>query len=123
PWDHKPKLREMFDMQPGLDGHIRTNMYPSTAIGVRQMAVDYDVWSNIHYGYVGARAGIPAKTLILGSHIAPGAGQTDAGDDAAIRLGIELAQKYPKNHIMTGQELWYAVHSHLDQLPGKVVPR
>lgn len=121
PWDHKPKLQSMFGLKP-VDGRILTNIYPDNVIGRQQQAVDYDIWSNIHYGYVGTLAGITEKALIGGSHIAPGAGKTDPGDDAAVRIGIQLAHRIPPDELSSA-DLYAAVRSHLDGLPGKVVPR
>jgi hypothetical protein len=54
--------------------------------------------------------------------VAPGAGKTDPGDDGAVRIGIQLAQRVPPGEL-SSQDLYAAVRSHLDDLPGKVAPR
>lgn len=86
-WDHKPKIFDKFQTYrtpvPGTD----TNLF-------------YDVWSNIHYGYVGRYAGFGEQELIDGSHgklhgiKVGGAGRTDEDDDASVRLGSWLMDRY-----------------------------
>ena len=51
-WDHKPKLRKLF---PGVRH--------------KQGKYDYfyDIWSNIHYGYVGIIAGLSESVLLDGA--------------------------------------------------------
>ena len=53
-WDHKPKLQTMFDRE----GEYFYNRVPGT-----DKAISYDLWSNIHYGYVGIDVGIPDTDL------------------------------------------------------------
>jgi hypothetical protein len=98
-WDHKPKLRKLF-------------------VGVyhKQGAYDYfyDIWSNIHYGYVGVIGGMSESELLDGA----GAAQflsdatTKAGphttaspwteprswDDVADRVSIQVGMKLAKQH-------------------------
>ncbi|MFX0573795.1 polymorphic toxin type 44 domain-containing protein [Nocardia nepalensis] len=82
-WDHKPKLRDRFGLehdfyfqQPGTD---------------RQ--VFYDIYSNVHYGFVGRAAGFESDTLLEGGTAAV-AGRTDEADRIMMRAGIELYDKY-----------------------------
>ncbi|WDG76986.1 polymorphic toxin type 44 domain-containing protein [Pseudomonas chlororaphis] len=53
PWDHKPKLLKLFD------GEVRH----------KQGGYDYyyDIWSNIHYGYVGLAGGFSESVLLDGA--------------------------------------------------------
>jgi RHS repeat-associated protein len=76
-WDHKPIIAKMahynyWAQVPGLP-----------------VEVFYDVWSNIHYGYVGRNVGFGRNELNYGQQM-PGAGHTDAGDIASTVLGMDL---------------------------------
>ncbi|OLU04268.1 Zn-binding Pro-Ala-Ala-Arg (PAAR) domain-containing protein, incolved in TypeVI secretion [Pseudomonas reinekei] len=51
-WDHKPKLRELF---PGVRHKQGKYLYY------------YDIWSNIHYGYVGIIGGLSESLLLDGA--------------------------------------------------------
>jgi hypothetical protein len=52
-WDHKPKIAQRFHPRvPG--GQQHWHLYGKTLYF-------YDVWSNIHYGYVGRAAGFSEK--------------------------------------------------------------
>ncbi|MGP9687782.1 polymorphic toxin type 44 domain-containing protein [Psychrobacter sp. AOP22-C1-C5] len=61
-----------------------------------------DIWSNIHYGYVGRSIGFTANELLTGSNIAQYVSNAvileisgDTKDDkTAIEIGIELYEKY-----------------------------
>lgn len=53
PWDHKPKLRVLYNN----DVWHKQGKY----------AYFYDIWSNIHYGYVGIIAGISESVLLDGA--------------------------------------------------------
>ncbi|WP_028624055.1 polymorphic toxin type 44 domain-containing protein [Pseudomonas sp. Ant30-3] len=70
-WDHKPKLRKLF---PGVRH--------------KQGKYDYyyDIWSNIHYGYVGIIGGISESVLL------DGAGAEQIVSDS-IRKGDEVLTK------------------------------
>ncbi|RSN26678.1 hypothetical protein DMC63_02275 [Streptomyces sp. WAC 05977] len=84
-WDHKGRILDMttgdntFTPLPGLQGQIR-----------------YDVWSNIHYGYVGTLGGIDEWTLHAGANAADwkDSHPTDPADQASVQLGIDLAHEY-----------------------------
>ncbi|MFK8331287.1 polymorphic toxin type 44 domain-containing protein [Pseudomonas sp. BJa5] len=54
-WDHKPKLIKLFGTKPWH----------------KQGAYDYyyDIWSNIHYGYVGIAAGLSDSVLLDGAGV------------------------------------------------------
>jgi hypothetical protein len=55
-WDHKPKIRPIWGAKNRL-GNSESIYY-------------YDIWSNMHYGYVGAVAGFSLETLLSGADFA-----------------------------------------------------
>ena len=58
-WDHKPKIARMFNPRnPG--GLQHWHLYGCTLYF-------YDVWSNLHYGYVGRAAGFSEAVLLDGA--------------------------------------------------------
>jgi hypothetical protein len=68
-WDHKPKIAARF--HPRVPGGLQHwHLYGSTVYF-------YEVWSNIHYGYVGRAAGFSQSTLL------DGAGLEQVGSDLA----------------------------------------
>src|SRR5262249_50401872 len=50
----------------------------------------YDVWSNLHYGYVGTAAGFSRRTLLLFPKTPVIAGTNDDVDDLTTTMGIDL---------------------------------
>lgn len=52
-WDHKPKLRALYN----------NNVWHKQG----RYAYYYDIWSNIHYGYVGLIAGLSERVLLDGA--------------------------------------------------------
>lgn len=85
-WDHKPKLESMFGLEKPNDFYFSV---PGT-----DQEVYYDIYSNIHYGYIGAEAGIPADVLIEAANLGTsGTGVNDTGDDIAVRAGAELSKE------------------------------
>ncbi len=86
-WDHKPKLAEKDDLK------LRDlNDYNYPVWGDSNREFNYDIWSNIHYGYVGKAAGFSDDILQFGAsvHDRWANGQPDVPDSEAIKLGIEL---------------------------------
>ncbi|MGY2061734.1 polymorphic toxin type 44 domain-containing protein, partial [Nocardia gipuzkoensis] len=83
-WDHKPKLKQRFGLRKKDDFFFRQ---PGT-----DRKVFYDIYSNMHYGYVGRAAGFDADTLIKGASLGESAltGKDDEGDQITMRAGIEL---------------------------------
>lgn len=80
-WDHKPKLYEMYD---GVVWHKQgTHVY------------FYDIWSNIHYGYIGVAGGLSERVLL------DGAGAEQIVSDLA-RKTEELATKPPSEWKLPG---------------------
>ncbi|NMO50688.1 RHS repeat protein [Actinoplanes sp. TBRC 11911] len=101
-WDHKSKIIAMLGMDPD-DKHDRYTEVPGT--GER---VYFDIWSNIHYGYVGRKIGFTAAELQAGASggaTVPGVGKlakyvhssstglTDSGDIQTVQMGIALADE------------------------------
>ncbi|MET0341210.1 MAG: polymorphic toxin type 44 domain-containing protein [Polyangiales bacterium] len=88
-WDHKPKLRDQFGMS--LD--YPDTLYADLPEGRRELF--YDVWSNVHYGFVGTAAGISPTELQTAANISDGVtGVNDEADRITIGLGIEIARKH-----------------------------
>jgi hypothetical protein len=100
PWDHKPYIRRTFHPRgPGEQVWHRLGPWEYY----------YDIWSNIHYGYVGRACGFSASTLLGGAGLeqigsdlyrrrlpqrrpgVPGfASFDDASDQIAITMGTAL---------------------------------
>ena len=76
-WDHKPKLRAMYN---GAVRHKQGNY-----------DYYYDIWSNIHYGYVGIAGGLSESMLM------DGAGVEQIGSDT--KRWLEDREKYPGPHL------------------------
>ena len=113
PWDHKPALRQML----GQDFNIGWQKYGD---------FDYyfDIWSNIHFGYVGIALGFTAAELINGAGLAQAAldlwkrkpqqnhprngpwpaSADDVTDHISIKLGIDLYAAI-KPHELTAEIL------------------
>jgi len=112
-WDHKPKIRTRFVSVSTKSGawhrYGQTEYY-------------YDIWSNIHYGYVGVAAGFTESVLLDGAGLeqigtdilrrrwpkrALGENGLRAFDDdsdrIAISIGIRMYQQYPKH--VTAKEI------------------
>lgn len=107
-WDHKPIIARRFHPRnPGGPQHW--HQYNTTLYY-------YDVWSNVHYGYVGKAAGFSDAVLLDGAGLeqigstllrlsrpqrdatASGLRAWDAPEDrAGIEMGIELYQSNPNN--------------------------
>jgi hypothetical protein len=56
----------------------------------------YDIWSNIHYGYVGSAVGFDTRTLQSG-HRNILAGTSDRTDVITVQIGIDLWRIYRFN--------------------------
>lgn len=103
-WDHKPEIVKLF-------GAISVTR-PLDEQGLKQPKSNffhkykgfdyfYDIWSNIHYGYVGMSVGFSEKALLLGSNIqqtfnkvAKGADTPD--DITTMKMGFELYKRFGK---------------------------
>jgi hypothetical protein len=105
-WDHKPILEERL----GLDG--QNDYYFKDPNGKR--SVYYDIWSNIHYGYVGRASGFNRSDLDEGAQVPIIAGKTDPGDIYTVKVGMDLYDKYGPN--ITEQQFQQEVKKSLDEM-------
>ena len=97
PWDHKPVLRKMYGSMsapPRPFGTLgRAFHFPIRGDLFHEFF--YDIWSNIHYGYVGVRCGFDEQTLQEGAASGfPGAGGNDQGDVISVKIGIDLWRSF-----------------------------
>jgi len=117
PWDHKPLLKRKFNMVSSDDFYMGV---PGTALRVY-----YDIWSNIHYGYVGHVAGFSKRALLVGQNL-PGTGRHSKADDLMVEIGMNLYDKYPVSELTTTR-VRRAIVAELARLqsldPGSVKPR
>ncbi|MDF2265242.1 polymorphic toxin type 44 domain-containing protein [Streptomyces coacervatus] len=88
PWDHKPKIENEVGLDSSVDFYFKV---PSDARG---REVYYDIWSNIHYGYVGRAWGFTRGWLQFGAAAAPGAGTNDEADVASVDVGVQLWNRF-----------------------------
>ncbi|MFC9437449.1 polymorphic toxin type 44 domain-containing protein [Nocardia sp. NPDC057030] len=107
-WDHKPQLKKRFHLETPDDFYFKQ---PGT-----DRKVFYDIYSNMHYGYVGRAAGIDASTLIEGASLGEQilTGDDDAADQITMRAGIELYDKYGPD--MTAEQFHRGVIQAIDKL-------
>ena len=109
PWDHKPIIaRDFHPAVPG--GEQQWHLYTDG------MVYYYEVWSNVHYGYVGKASGFSNSVLLdgagleqigssLGRFTRPQRDSTTSGmrawddphDRAAIEIGIALYRNHSRN--------------------------
>jgi hypothetical protein len=89
-WDHKPILKKMLAMTRG-----NSRYFPIRGDSNREYF--FDLWSNIHYGFVGSAAGFSAGTLHLPGALAgqfkeglPTVGRDNPGDRLSVQIGIDL---------------------------------
>jgi hypothetical protein len=112
-WDHKPRLQRIF-------GHEGENFYmrvPDT-----NSSVSFDLWSNIHYGYVGTELGFSGDVLQTGANLGNAipalkafAGSNDRFDEVAIQIGIDLRHQYATQDL-TAEAVRSTVLSRLPEL-------
>jgi hypothetical protein len=62
----------------------------------------YDVWSNIHYGYVGREAGFTGQELQDGGKVPILAGETTEADIITVQIGIDLYDSYTPEELTPG---------------------
>ncbi|CAM3704790.1 hypothetical protein VA7868_01504 [Vibrio aerogenes CECT 7868] len=116
PWDHKNKISGNHD----LDTHGESTQFHHK---YREFEYFYDIWSNIHYGYVGKACRFSDAELLDGAGLAqllddavkknksiqyspsiPGFGFRkfdDITDSISVRLGIALFHDYPDPNQIT----------------------
>ena len=124
PWDHKNKIRKKFKtvavhrpLPPPSDTWSETYYH-------KYKEYDYyiDIWSNIHYGYVGRSVGFTANELLTGSNIAQYVSNAvqreisgDTTDDkTAINIGIELYEKHNLSKDITASIILSKINSQSD---------
>jgi RHS repeat-associated protein len=100
-WDHKPKLAERYGERHGFYTPIRGDS--------RLEAIYYDIWSNIHYGYVGRSYGIPNGWLRDAQHV--DGGVNSKSDDLSVEIGMNLWSSVGNN--LTQWALEKAILSHM----------
>jgi hypothetical protein len=92
-WDHKKHLRRLGRVV--MDDEFFTNV-PGTP-----WRVFYDIWANIHYGYVGRAAGFSARELIVAQNLnSKKTGERlpplqKRADELKIKIGFGLYRRYP----------------------------
>lgn len=101
-WDHKPKIRDRFS-SVAVARPLPRKGKPSKSYyhKFKQHYYFYDVWSNIHYGYVGLSVGFSEALLLKGSgweqNMTPGAIGDDTLDDVtSMKIGFSLFKEYGK---------------------------
>lgn len=101
-WDHKPKIRDKFSAV-AVARPLPNKGKPSKSYyhKFKQHDYFYDVWSNIHYGYVGLSVGFSESLLLKGStweqNMTPGAIGDDTLDDVtSMKIGFRLFHQYGK---------------------------
>lgn len=108
PWDHKPILEEKLGLEPGVDLRFPVR-------GDTEHEVFYDIWSNVHYGYVGTAAGFAEGELQTAADIAEeGTGKNDPADKITIQIGIDLWNKYGEN--MTKEQFEAEIQTRLPEI-------
>lgn len=112
-WDHKPLLAKKY----GLETLNETYMKDPNG----KRAVSYDIWSNIHYGYVGRAAGISRWELDHGARVPILAGNTDEGDKITVRIGMDIYDKYGPN--LTEQQFNQEVTKAINEMQSKHTPQ
>lgn len=117
PWDHKPKIAQQFPTQ----GHSTRYHHK-----YKRFEYYYDIWSNIHYGYMGAYCQFSESVLLdgagleqIGTDVFRGQSPTnrstsngsglrqydDTTDHLSVRIGISLYKQYPAPTLLTAQIL------------------
>lgn len=83
-WDHKPKLKSLLNLE-GTNYHY-------LVWGKSDREFYYDIWSNIHYGYVGKAAGFSDGALQFFASVNDlwETKSLNGPDSKAVQLGIEL---------------------------------
>lgn len=106
-WDHKPIIANRFTYR------VQSHQTQERHI-LGDYTYYYDIWSNIHFGYVGMAAGFTESELLDGAgaeqfvatlfkgslpqKTSPGMrGWDDGPDRDSVRIGIELHKKNPNN--------------------------
>lgn len=105
PWDHKPIIAKDENLRNLTVTRPTDADNPSSAISkshfhkYKDYDYFYDVWSNIHYGYVGMAAGFDENTLLDGSDLQQSLNLNTEGADTSddrttMIIGINLYKKF-----------------------------
>lgn len=106
-WDHKDMLKDELELNPDKKpGTTGDEDWYFPIEGNDQYEYSYEIWSNIHYGYIGVAAGFTEDELRVGS-LAADKGIYVPADDLSVRIGIELWQEHGSN--MTDEDLRQAI--------------
>jgi len=106
-WDYKKEIGEKF-------GNSQTIAFCS--IGHTEKVIFYyDIWANIHYGYVGKAGAFSDEALLSGAALEqsvahPGQTQDDPSDQASIKMGIELYKQEGDSVTETGVLMQLYIH-------------
>ena len=98
-WDHKKYLVKLLGIElPGTGGKLLYGGYicvkKSCEQGKGGLMVYYDVFSNIHYGFIMAALGWPlGSTLFAPKLYSLWDGENDYGDDLSARFGFRLYER------------------------------
>lgn len=110
PWDHKLKISEKLFRGTGVKRPInQESLNSSISIShfhkYKEYDYFYDIWSNIHYGYVGLYSGFDEGTLLNGSkyqqyfqNAKSFKFRSDTTDDnTTMKIGFSLYKKFGRN--------------------------
>ena len=95
PWDHKQPLLDIL-RNNGVTG--RYFQIPGT-----NEEINYDFWSNLHYGYVAASVGLSENDAVGGAYLYHQISPTNhwgPNKEATIRAGARLFQQHPNSEDM-----------------------
>jgi hypothetical protein len=108
-WDHKPKILKKFVSK--TTGRGDWHAYHNTLYY-------HDIWSNIHYGYIGLAVGFSEDTLLKGAAAAQIGSEISHGNiPPSYQGGYDGIQKYDdpsdQNAIKIGFDLRYSLPTHV----------
>lgn len=110
-WDHKPILDDKLQLKEKKD-------YYFPIPGDSDHEYFYDIYSNVHYAFVGRFSGFTEKELKIGSHgfgFEFIAGRTDKSDDVSLQIGFELYNEYKNNpEALTEEAITKKILEHKD---------
>ncbi len=122
PWDFKSGIRDTLSPQNiGSDylPVLQDAWFPVRGIPTYELY--YDIWSNIHYAYVGRAIGFDEGTLFEGQNVAAHfgflgelfAGKNDEGDNIATRAGFAIWNAQPVPSQLSGAQIVSAIRAAL----------